>query len=260
MATVNVPGIGPVKDAYVWGGIALVAGIVGYAWWRKSSTPTDFVGAEPDDYATSDYESPLGWTGGNSTGNYPSLDPNAIDTNGEWTLAAVSTLVDAGWDASAVFIALGKYLARQRLTANQIEIVQAAIAAHGTPPSGGPFPILETLPEPPSTGDPDPTPDPATKLPAPQGFRVIQSWPDALTLGWNQVEGATGYVINEVSANKYPSNIRLGAGAWSHHQKGLVPQGSYHFTIAALNSKGEAGHTSYIVAHTTKSGTKEGNG
>lgn len=260
MGTVNVPGVGPVKDTYVWAGIALTAGIVGYAWWRKSSTPTDFVGAEPEDYATSDYESPLGSTGGNSTGSYSSLDPNAIDTNGEWTIAAVDTLSDAGWDASAVFIALGKYLARQRLTANQIEIVQAAIAAHGTPPVGGPYPILETLPDPPSTGDPDPVPDPETKLPAPTGFRVIQSWNNALMVGWNAVTGAKGYVINEVSSNRYPSNIRLGEGQVIHTIQNLVPQGSYHLTVAAVNSKGEPGHTAYMVAHTTKSGTKAGDG
>lgn len=255
MGTVNVPGIGPVKDTYVWAGVAITAGIVGYAWWRKSSTPADFVGAEPEDYATDDYESPLGSSGTNSTGNYSTVDPNAIDTNGEWTIAAVDTLTDAGWDASSVFIALGKYLARQRLTANQIEIVQSAIAAHGPPPVGGPFPILETLPDPPSTGnpDPDPDPEPSAKLPAPQGFRVIQAWPRSLMLGWGAVSGAKGYVINEVSANRYPTNMRLGEGATQHQiQQELVPGGNYHFTIAALNDKDEPGHTAYLLAHTSK--------
>ncbi len=257
MADIDIPGIGPVKDVYVYGGVAAGAAILAYAWWRKKTTPEpDYVGASPDDYGATDYDSPLGNTGTNSTGNYTSVDPDAIDTNAKWTVAAVEKLSDWGWDASSVGIALGKYLARLGLSELQIEIVNTAVGALGPPPVGGPYPIKPALPDTPSTGDPDPDPPATEKLPKPEGFRQIQAWPDALMVGWTQVPGATEYVIDEVSANRYPSNVRVPAGQYQTMLRGLVPQGSYHLTIAAVDSQGRKGHTNYMVAHTTKTGTQ----
>lgn len=252
MGTINIPGIGPVKDIYVYGGVAASLGVLAYAYWRKATTPeADYVGASEDDYGATDYDSPLGDSGSNSTGSYTTLDPEAIDTNAKWTVAAVEQLSDWGWDASAVAIALGKYLARLGLSETQIEIVNSAVSAIGPPPVGGPYPIKSTLPDTPSTGD-DPPPATNEKLPKPSGFWVGQTWNNALILRWNAVPGATGgYVINEVSANASPTNMRLPAGATEHMVKGLMRLGSYHFTIAAIDSQGRTGHTNYTVAHTT---------
>ena len=150
--TINVPGLGPTRAVYVYVGGALVVGIVGYAWYKnQQATPTDFVGASPDDYATGDYDSPLGNSGGNSTGNFDSTDPNAITTNAEWTAFVVEKLASYNYDAATVSAALGKYLARQGLTEQEISIVQQAIAVAGLPPVGGPYPISPALPPNPTT-------------------------------------------------------------------------------------------------------------
>jgi hypothetical protein len=151
--TINVPGLGPTKSAYVYAGGALVIGIVGYAWWKNSQNQaqTDFVGASPDDFGVSDYDSPLGNSGGNSGGSYDSTDPDALTTNAKWTAFAIEKLAQWNYDAGAVSSALGKYLARQPLTETEIGIVQAAIAAAGSPPIGGPYPITNALPSNPAT-------------------------------------------------------------------------------------------------------------
>lgn len=146
--TINLPGLGPTRAVYVYAGGALVVGIVGYAWYKnqQATANTDFVGASPDDYATGDYDSPLGNSGGNSTGNFDSTDPNAIKTNAQWTAFAVEKLSTYNYDAATVASALGKYLARQGLTEAEIGIVQQAIAVAGPPPIGGPYPISTALP------------------------------------------------------------------------------------------------------------------
>lgn len=155
--TINVPGLGPTKSVYVYAGGALVVGIVGYAWWKNSQNqPTDYVGASEDDFGVSDYDSPLGNSGANSTGNYDSTDPDALTTNAKWTAFAVEKLSTYGWDAGLIATALGKYLARQGLTEAEIDIVRAAIAAAGPPPIGGPYPINNALPVPTPT---NPTPE-----------------------------------------------------------------------------------------------------
>lgn len=154
--TIDLPGLGPTKSVYVYASGALVVGIVGYAWWKNSQNqPTDFVGADPDDFGVADYDSPLGNSGGNSSGDYDSTDPDAIDTNAKWVAKAVERLEAYGYPANEVSSALGKYLARQGLTEAEIGIVQQAIAVAGAPPVGGPYPITNALPT--------PTPTPTVK-------------------------------------------------------------------------------------------------
>ncbi len=104
-------------------------------------------------------------------------------------------------------------------------------------------------------GDPDPetpTEEAAALLPAPTGFKQndARQWPDSVQLGWNNVTGNTGYVIKEVSNNAFPGPIDIPANQSSHQIKGLVHNGSYHFTIAAKNKDGKPGATAYTVAHT----------
>ncbi len=159
--TMKVPVIGETKTVYLYGAGALVAGMAGYAWWKKGKdSPTDFVGASPDDYGVGDYDSPLGDTGTNSTGNYTSVPEGTITTNAQWTQKAVETLDGYGFESSTVLTALAKYLAREGLTEAQITIVQAAIAAVGLPPVGGPYPITAALPPPATVPPPLPPPAP----------------------------------------------------------------------------------------------------
>ena len=221
--TINVPGIGATKPVYVYGAVALVVGIVGYAWWKNAQTPTDYVGASADDYGVGEYDSPLGDTGGNSTGSYTSVDPEAIDTNAEWTNDAATKLTNAGWNATDVYTALGKYLNRQGLTADQITIVQAAIAASGPPPVGGPYPITDSLPDTPSTGTGPPD--------AVENLRVFDTTANMVVLEWNRgdnVPPVGGYNIwwggNVVKTQNNNAVIR-----------GLQPKTSYTFEVEAYD-------------------------
>lgn len=144
---------------YVLVGGAAVAGILGYAYWKNGATSAgDSAVVDPIEASVDEYESPLGNSGGNSTGNFPgNVDPDAIDTNAEWTQAAVESLESSGWERSTVLTALGKYLAFKGLTANEVTIVMAARAVQGEPPQGGPFPIKDALPVPTTPGPAQPT-------------------------------------------------------------------------------------------------------
>lgn len=162
--TIKIPGLGPVKSIYVVGGVAVVVGIVGYAYFARGSASTgDELGATEDDYGVSDYDSPLGNSGGNSTITVPG-DPDLITTNAQWTVKAVDFLTTAGFEPGMAVIALGKYLARLALNKTEVDAVLAARAAIGDPPVGGPYPIKEALPDPPNT-NPPPTQNPPTQNP-----------------------------------------------------------------------------------------------
>jgi hypothetical protein len=144
------------KRVLIIGG-AVAAGVLAYAYWKNgSASPT---AVDPGEYSgESDYESPLGNTGTNSSGSFPgTVDPEAINTNAQWTSAAVEALQSAGWEASAVYVALGKLLAFKELSAAEVQIAQAAKAAVGEPPQGGPYPIKEAIPTPSAPGGPTPT-------------------------------------------------------------------------------------------------------
>ena len=162
--TIDVPGLGQTKTVYVVGGIAVVIGIVGYAYYSSAGKATeDYVGASPDDYGVDDYDSPLGSSGGNSTVDVDNTK-DLITNNAQWTAKAVEMLVASGFEAGLVIVSLGKYLARSALKPNEIEVVLAARAAVGEPPVGGPYPVKEALPDPPNT-NPPPTNDPPANNP-----------------------------------------------------------------------------------------------
>lgn len=233
--TIDIPGVGPVKSTYVWVGGALVAGIAGYAWWQYSRNrePADFVGASPEDFGVSDYDSPLGDSGGNSTGSFSQLDPNAITTNSRWTLDAVDKLSDRGYDSATVIAALGKYLQRKGLTEAEIAIVQAALAVSGPPPEGGPYPITNALPPPPSTGpgdddDDDDDDPPPTTLAKVSGIDYVNIWTFAIELHWRKVDNATGYKIT-VNGSPYMTVGKI-TGVMLRNN---IRPGTYTVTVAA---------------------------
>ena len=168
--TVKVPGLGNVKTVYVVGGVAVVIGVVGYAYFaRSASANEDYVGASEDDYGVSDYDSPLGNSGGNSTIDVDN-DPDLITNNAQWTVKAIDYLTTAGFDPLMSSVALGKYLGRLALNKTEVDAVLAARAAIGEPPVGGPYPIKEALPDPPTqnppTNNPPPTQNPPGNPPA----------------------------------------------------------------------------------------------
>lgn len=172
MADVKVPGIGNVPKGGAIAGVAVLAVILGVAYYRhsrnKAAAPAAAAAAQPDpnaiDPATgltygeeaagiqsgtlAGYGTPYGDTSGivgydaqgspvyaDQVGYGPS--PSFV-SNGNWSQAAEQYLVSTtGADAGTVAAALGTYLAGQPLTDAQAQIVQSAIAFFGQPPQAG---------------------------------------------------------------------------------------------------------------------------
>ena len=147
--TVKLPVIGPTDRRWVWAGGALIAGIVGYAWWNRSRTGAPAAEVLPEDIPQ-DREPPPTVVGETSydTGEVRAI----INTNPEWYTAAIDYLVSTGgFDFTFAAVTLGKFLARRSLTEQEANLVQAAKGAVGEPPQGGPWPIIRSGPAGPST-------------------------------------------------------------------------------------------------------------
>lgn len=134
----------PKKAAVVVGAGAAV--FVGYMYWKSSTGAAPAVVDPTADIGATDYVSPLGSTGTNSTLNQDSTDPDAIDTNAKWTQQVVELLSQSGWDSAVVTVAIGKWLNFEGLTPNEHTIVVAAKGVAGDPPVGGPYPLKDALP------------------------------------------------------------------------------------------------------------------
>lgn len=147
--TVELPVIGNVPKTYVYVGGAVIAGIVGYAWFTNSQADEEYV---PDDgypydegdigYGDDSYVNPA--PGGSTVDSEP-VDPDSLPptTNGEWTRRAIDQLEAVGYDAKEVARVLGKYLGRRQVTKAEASIIRAAIGVMGPPPQGEYF-ILQT--------------------------------------------------------------------------------------------------------------------
>lgn len=143
--TVAVPGVGPVKREYVYGaGIVLGVGVLYLIYRRQGSAGDPESGeygeptaAEGDAGAGADaYVNPAP-----SSSSGAVIDTDDDDrpptTNAAWTQRSIGLLGDIGWDPREVAAALGRYLTRAQLASSrEVEIVRAALAAVGPPPSG----------------------------------------------------------------------------------------------------------------------------
>lgn len=203
MATVTLPGIGAVDQKYVYAGGAVVAGIVGYAWWRRSQEPppASWADVDPADLIPStEHVSPGG--GSNlppSTGDGRPL----ITTNDQWAAAATDRLSSIGYTPQFVAEALGAFLARQDLSALQAAAVLAAKAQLGEPPVGGPWPVKVKGPSGGDGGE-------HTPLGAVTNLRATGSTRNTITLAWNAVPGATNYVVRVGGQGGQPKNWPAG--------------------------------------------------
>lgn len=157
--TVKIPGLGPMKKVYVYTGLALVVGIVGYAYWSKSKGD-DTVYLDP---AELPYGAPVDTnasptTSGLSYNNEYDDDPTfgAPRTNNEWSDRAISRMEWLSYDGQTVAVAIGKYLARQQLSQAEADMIRTIHGLIGRPPEGD-YPIL-VAPTPPTT-NPPPTPE-----------------------------------------------------------------------------------------------------
>lgn len=163
MATVKIPGIGPVEKKWVYIGGAFVVGIVGYAYWNKSRADA----AESD---VSDFTEGPGYAMDsgvdeyvNPGGSQPPVEEDYVTaptTNAEWAQKAIKILVDTGYDPIEASVAVGRYMSRKSLTGTQANMIRAASAQLGPPPVGS-YPITIT----PTTPTPKPEPKPPVVKP-----------------------------------------------------------------------------------------------
>lgn len=145
---VKLPAIGQVDRRWVYIGGALIAGIVGYAWWTRAR---GMPGTEPlAEDIPQDREPPPTIVGSE---DFDTAEVRAIiNTNPEWYTAAIDYLVTTGgFDFVFASVTLGKFLARRQLTEQEANLVQAAKGAVGEPPQGGPWPIIRATGPGPST-------------------------------------------------------------------------------------------------------------
>lgn len=162
--TVKVPAIGPVRRRWLFVGAAVIATVVGFAYWRRSQQPVQAV-----------YDPALG-TPDAGTGGYQNPAPvsprsgpvedegsaGVISNDMEWGQFAIGQLTQSNWDPQFAAITIGKYLAGQPLTPEEQQVVQAAWALAGHPPSG--IQIVAIPQAQPTTPTPT-TPTPTTPTP-----------------------------------------------------------------------------------------------
>lgn len=238
--TVRVPGIGQVKRQQVYIGVALVAGIAGYAWWRAGSggAPAEDIPAyTEEDIADGVTDTPVGTAGpGANSGGADTDSSTTPDTDAEWTQQATELLsAAAGIEGGAASVALGRYITHQSLTPAQADIVRAAIGLVGYPP-GGAYPINT------STGS---TPSALTE---PKGLKKTGATSSTVSLEWSPVAGAAGYRV-------YRSDVATNVGA-SVDTKitigGLTPSKGYRWHVRAVDDSGKLGpRSATITAGTT---------
>lgn len=196
MAQVDVPGVGPV-DKRVLAGVGVgTAALVAYIYWRRTQ---NMMPAESDDPVIEDFDNgeltDTGDYGGGGAWRFaptPTGDVSdgstAPHTNPEWTARAQEALAGAGFSVSSSTTALGKYLARQPLTATEATLVRNALGLVGSPPDGAYSVILVPDPVKPTT--------PTVALPkAPTGLKAANITATGARVTWTPVKGAIGYQV-----------------------------------------------------------------
>lgn len=269
-ATVNVPGIGPVKKPILIGGIAVTGGILAFAYYRRSrlgaaapAAAAPVTAAEPitgDDLAQASdaagYNtiyppaqaqfSPYGYDIYGNPLPAPTGAAGAsgvYSTNSDWAGAAESALENGGVTLDVSTLAISRVLGGLTVTSQQRDYFMQAVGLLGPPPQGYPQPIklVDT-----STGPP--TAPPGSPLPAPTGVAVTSTTKTTVGLKWQPVSGAAHYrVYDNVSSynigDSIDTLIRVG---------GLRSNTTFHFHVRAVSSTGTLGAASSSVSAKTK--------
>lgn len=277
--TVKIPGLGQVSKttAYALGGGAVLVIVV--AWYRSrdaAAEPAAAAGGDPSqqiDPATGypygsdpdlaalgqmaaigagpvgpgyEFQSGANISGG---GGYP----QGFTTNAAWSQAAEDYLVNTvhgGESADVIGNALGKYITGQGLSADQVAIVEQAIAFTGYPPVNGPtgYPPSYRTAAAAATPAAPTTPGTPAALRAPSRIfatAVGRTW---IRFGWKNVAGASGYVVQQMGASGWQT---IGhSGDTQYTRSGLHPGHSYKFRVAAT-SAGKTGPFSATLNRST---------
>lgn len=231
MATVKLPGIGPVKPVYLVGAAGLVLGIVGYAWWHQSRgggggqlSPEDQAAA---DAAATEQDSFIPPYSAYTTSGGTDLSQLPPMTNDEWSRRVVDALSAVGFDPAYVATTLGRYLQRQPLTVADVALIGTAIAMVGPPPVGTFSIITSSAP-----------PVPSVPLPsAPSNLHVHARDKTSIRLSWNAAANAQRYALYRNGAR---INIYTVTGA-------TVGTGHGVYKVQGINSAGKYGPNSNLL-------------
>lgn len=236
---VDVPVVGKSKKWVVYGVGGLAAVYVGWRWYQASQAesdgpaPSDGMYTSPDlsDYGLSTSGGATNVTGNNGSTVTDGTNPNAVDSNSEWTQKAVELLGNAGYDGAVVYAALGEFLARRSLDSSEATIARAALAAAGQPPVGGPYSVIEAA----ATGTATPA--------APTGLKVTKIGTNYVNLAWTPVTGVSEYAVYRSDTG----SMTVRASGSSTTIYGLKPYTAYSFQVAGVGSAGKIGPRSSSV-------------
>jgi hypothetical protein len=232
------------SKAMVIGGVAAVA-VIGYLWWRNRSATTTTPDATIDPLTGLPYsaEANAGATGGNAGVGASGLS-DTIDASGtgihdqaSWTADAVAKL-GGSYEQSAIYDALGAYLAGQPINSDQAVIVRSAWAASGKWPFIPASYTLATTGSTPGTGGGATPITPA----APTATSVTRT---SVKLATATIPGATKY---EWAVNG-ADHAHTSGPAYTYSAR---PGTTYQFSVRAVVS----GHDTAQSASTTVT-TKE---
>lgn len=229
--TINIPKVGPVKKVYVWGAIGVVGAYVAWRWYSAGAAAGD-----ETTYATSDVGEGVDASGvvgaGGASGNVQyagsttdGTSGDVIDTNAEWTQAAVQFLANQGKDPVAVSEALGEFIDRRPLDDAEQSIARAAMAAFGQPPENRPWTVI------PQVGP--------TTMAAPANLRAWDKTTSTqVGFQWDPVPGAAHYRIYRADLGSEPIGDSFDTKFWA---RGLTPNTTYRFQVAAISTLGKTG-------------------
>jgi hypothetical protein len=242
--TVDAPVVGRVKKAYILIPVGLAGAYVAWRWYQASQEDTEPAPGADGMYTSDDLsEYGLSTSGGstNVTGNTGNTETDGttsdVDTNSEWNNKAVELLANSGYDPAAVRAALGEFLDRRALDKTEASIARAAIGAAGQPPENRPWSVLEEA----STG--------TGTLAAPKNLRSWGNGPTDTTvpMQWDKVDGAAGYRVYRNLGENIGASLDTSFSA-----RGLQPNTTYKFTVAAVSSTGKTGPQSATFTGKTK--------
>jgi len=231
---VDLPAIGSVKRQYLYGAVALVVGIVGYAWWEHKNSGPRTITSD----ALPDVGEPA-QTGGAYTNPRPvtstvdNTNPDQIRTNTDWTRAVTDKLALLNYDTAHVGAVIGKYLGGLGLTADEADLIRTAWAYAGKPPEG-PATIR-------TVGDG--THPGVGPLPAP-AVTATRVGPSLVTLTWPGVPGATAYRVREGDAT------HALVASTQYTIRGLKPGTVHTFTVTAQQGSTAGAPSAPVTIHT----------